>query len=95
MLNSNELKKVYVMLRCTKGKHPNCIPVRNAAMKSSKRILQAHTTNMKFEGTEYCVTAKALVPKKELKDFVAGLRKIKTASRYPTTIAKVDVLIGE
>ncbi len=87
------MKEVYFMFRCTKDKHTNCIPMRNASMKSSKNILQAYTTGTTFEGTRYCVTGKALVQENEIKEFIKNLWKIKSNAAKPTGVKNIKVLI--
>ena len=95
MLNSKNLKNVYFMVRCTKTKHTNCVSMRNATMKSSKKILQAYTTGIEFEGTRYCVTGKALVQENKVKDFADDLWKIKSNAANPIGIKNLRVLISQ
>ena len=95
MLASKNLKNVYFMFRCAKTKHPNCVSMRNVAMKSSKKILQAYTTGIEFEGTRYCVTGKALVPENKVRNFTDELWKIKSSATNPTGIKALKILIGQ
>lgn len=92
---SQELKHIYFMFRCTKKRHANCIPMRNAAMKSSRKIYQAYTTDIELDGERYCVTCKALVKSDEVKDFTKDLWKIKSRSANPTGIEKLKVLVSQ
>ena len=90
-----KMKHIYFMLRCTKDRHPNCIPMRNATMKSSKKILQAYTTDIELDGVRYCVTGKALVRDGEVKDFAKNLWKIKSQAARPTGVKELKVLVSQ
>ncbi|RNJ79807.1 MAG: hypothetical protein D9C04_03840 [Nitrosopumilus sp. B06] len=92
---AQDLKDVYFMFRCTKDRHDNCIPMRNAAMHSSESILQAYTTNIELDGDRYCVTGKALVKAGELGKFKDGLRKIRSKSIHPTRVKHLKILVGQ
>ena len=95
MTNSkNDLRKIYFMLRCTKDRHPNCIPMRNAAM-CHDSVMEAHTTNLEFEGTSYCVAGEALVMKNEVKDFTNKLQNTKSRSSNPTRVSRIKVLVSQ
>ena len=94
-MSSRDLKNIYFMFRCTRDRHTNCIPMRNAAMKSSKKILQAYTTSIEFEGSRYCVTGKALVQENKIKDFVKDLHKIKSSAANPTRIKELKILVNQ
>ena len=89
------MRKVYFVFRCTKEKHENCIPMRNAAIKSSKKILQAYTTNVKIDGTQYCVTGKALVKEDEIKEFTGDLLNMRSKSANPTGVKELKVLVSQ
>ena len=89
------MRKVYFVFRCTKDKHENCISMRNTAMKSSKKILQAYTTNVKIDGTRYCVTGKALVKENEIKEFTDNLRDMRYKSANPISVKELKVLVGQ
>ena len=92
---NQNLKNVYFMFRCTRDKHPNCIPMRNASLKSSKNILQAYTTDTTFEGTRYCVIGKALVKENEVKDFTKNLWKIKSNAAKPIGVKNLKILVSQ
>jgi len=83
------------MFRCTKDKHTNCIPMRNAAMRSSKKILQAYTVGTEVEGTTYCVAGKALVQENEIKEFTENLRNIRSKAAKPTGVKNLKVLVSQ
>ncbi len=82
------------MLRCTKDKHPNCTPMKNAAMRQDS-VIEAHTTNLEFEEMYYCVSGHALVTKKDVKDFTDDLQAIKSRSKNPTGVAELRVLVSQ
>ncbi len=83
------------MLRCTKDRHTNCLPMRNAAMRSSKKILQAYTTKLNLEGTRYCVTGKALVEENNIEVFVKNLWQIRSRAAKPTGVKNLKVLVSQ
>jgi len=89
------MKSVYFMLRCTKDKHENCIPMRNAAMNSSKKVLQAYTTGVRVGGIRYCVTGKALVKEDEVKEFTENLWDIRSKAAKPTGVKHLKVLVSQ
>ena len=94
MSGKNDVRKIYFMIRCTKGKHPNCIPMRNAAMRNSS-VIQAYTTSLEFEGTAYCVAGKALVMKNDVKKFTNNLQNAKSRSTNPTKVSKLRILVSQ
>lgn len=92
---ARNLREVYFMLRCTRKSHCNCTPMRNAAMRSSRHILKAYTTNIELEGERYCVTGRALVRTGDLNSFRAGLRAVRTRSSNPAGVERLMVLVAE
>ena len=89
------MRKIYFVFRYTRDKHKNCIPMRNVAMKSSKKILQAYTTNVEIDGTQYCVTGKALVKEDEIKEFTGNLWNMRSQSANPTGVKELKVLVSQ
>jgi len=83
------------MLRCTKDKHANCTPMRNAAMNSSKKVLQAYTTGVRVGGARYCVTGKALVKEDEVREFTENLWNIRSRAVKPTGVKDLKVLVSQ
>ena len=92
---NQQMKNIYFMFRCTKDKHTNCIPMRNAAMKSSKKIFQAYTTDITIDGIRYCVTGKALINQNDVNEFANNLWKIRSQAAKPTSVKKLKVLISQ
>lgn len=94
MGTKNDMRKIYFMMRCTKDKHTNCIPMRNAAMRNAS-VIQAYTTSLEFENTPYCVAGKALVMKNEIKDFTNNLQNTKSRSSNPTGVSELKIFVSQ
>ncbi len=68
--------------------------MRDAAMKSSKKILRAYTTEAVMGGERYCVAGKAFVNENEIKEFKHNLRSIHSKEKRSTGIEKLKVLVS-
>ena len=75
LVKQKKLHTAFILIRCTKSSHKNCIPIRNALMKNFKNVLEAYTTS---ENTEYCIAGKALVKSSEILKFEKDLEKLTT-----------------
>lgn len=75
---SNQLKRVEIVLRCEKSNHDNCSVMTDVLMKNFKNILEANTTRTVIGDNNYCVAATALVNEKDIKKFEKNLKNVKS-----------------
>ena len=75
---SDQLKRVEILLRCEKPDHDNCSVMTDALMKNFKNILEANTTRTTINNNDYCVAGTALVNESEIKKFQKKLKNVKS-----------------
>jgi len=77
---SNQLKRVEILLRCEKQNHDNCSVMTHALMKNFKNILEANTTRTTINGNDYCVAGTALINENDIKKFKKDLKNVKSVN---------------
>lgn len=82
-----------ILLRCFKKEHENCTVMRNALMKNFKNVTSAYTTRTMMDGTDYCVSASAIVKEGELNSFKKRLQRFKGRSPNQFKVSNVKLQV--
>ena len=82
-----------VLLRCSKPEHANCAVMRDALVETFKNVTSAYTTRTDMEGTDYCVSASAIVKDGEIMTFRKKLKHFKGKSPKTFKVSKVKLQV--
>ena len=91
------LRTVFVLLRCMRPRHRNCLDIRNLLF-ANRSVLQAYTTRTTWDGVEYCVAGHAVMSSDKMDNFRCRLQNMRTR-RYrggkSYGISMVKLLVSE
>lgn len=76
---SNDLKRVEIVLGCEKQNHDDCSIMVDTLFENFRDIFEVNTTRTEIENIEYCVEGSALMRENEIEKFRKDLKNIRSA----------------
>lgn len=87
------IRKVYVLLRCSRDVHENCLDMRDAVF-GFRNILRAYTTRVEMDGVTYCVAADGFVNVPGVRRFRRDVWNLRTGGRWPKHVSGAKILVS-